>query len=55
MTLAEKCVDYRARQKISQDEFARRLGYSRQTVINVEAGRGVLKTTEARIRAFIDG
>ena len=38
MTLQEKMLDYRARERISQKELANRCGLSLQTVCSVENG-----------------
>lgn len=48
--LCEKMIEYRARHKLSQKEFAERLGVSLATIVNVETGRrGPGKTTRVRI------
>ena len=48
--LCEQMIAYRARHKLSQKEFAKRLGVSLATIVNVETGRrGPSKTTRVRI------
>ncbi len=37
--LAEEIVNYRARERISQKEFAARVGVSLQTICNIETGQ----------------
>jgi DNA-binding XRE family transcriptional regulator len=37
--LAEAIVNYRARERISQKEFAARAGVSLQTICNIETGQ----------------
>lgn len=38
MTLQERMLDYRARERISQTELARRVGVTLQTINSVENG-----------------
>lgn len=48
--LCEMMVEYRARHKMTQRQFAERLGISLATVVNVETGRrGPNKTTKIKI------
>lgn len=50
INLCEMMVAYRARNNLSQREFANRLGLSLATIINVETGRrGPSKTTRIKI------
>ena len=37
--LAEAIVNYRARERISQGEFAKKAGVSLQTICNIETGQ----------------
>lgn len=54
MTLAEKMVQYRAQENISQGELARRCKVSTQTVNNIENGlQSPSKLTEAKILLVI--
>ena len=56
MTLQEKMVAYRAKEKISQTELAHRCGLSIQTVNSVENGlQKPSKLTEAKIMLVIGG
>lgn len=55
MTLQEKMVLYRARERISQTELAHRCGLSLQTVNSVENGlQNPSKTTLAKILLVIE-
>lgn len=36
MTLSERMIEYRAKERINQSELARRCGVSTQTICNVE-------------------
>ena len=48
--LCEKMVAYRARHNMTQEEFAKMVGLSIATVVNVETGRrGPNKTTRIKI------
>lgn len=38
MTLQERMLDYRARERISQMELARRCGVTKQTIYSIENG-----------------
>ena len=55
MTLQEMMIDYRARNRISQKELAKRAGVTLQTINSVENGyQKPSKVTEAKIRLVID-
>lgn len=55
MTLQEKMVLYRARERITQTELAHRCGLSLQTINSVENGlQNPSKTTLAKIMLVID-
>lgn len=55
MTLQEKMVLYRARERITQTELAHRCGLSLQTINSVENGlQNPSKTTLAKILLVID-
>lgn len=52
--LAQAIVEYRARERISQREFARRAGLSLQTIYSIETGQQEpSRVTEAKIRLVI--
>ena len=54
MTIAEEMIYYRARERISQRELARRCGVSLQTVNCIENGlQEPSKVTEAKIYLII--
>ncbi len=54
--LCDMMVQYRARNNLSQTEFAKRIGVSLATVINIETGRrGPSKTTKVKILDLIGG
>lgn len=55
MTLEEKMIMYRARERITQTELARRCGLSLQTINNVENGlQKPSKTTLLKILFVVD-
>lgn len=55
MTLQEKMVMYRARERITQTELANRCGLSLQTINSVENGlQNPSKTTLAKILLVVD-
>ena len=55
MTLGERMIKYRARERISQGELAERCGLSLQTVNSVENGTQTpSKLTIAKIELVID-
>lgn len=51
MTLQERMVEYRAKERISQRELASRCGISVQTINSVENG---IQEPSARTRAIIE-
>lgn len=54
MTLAERMVEYRAKERISQTELARRCGLSLQTVHSIETeSQTPTKLTKAKIEIVI--
>jgi DNA-binding XRE family transcriptional regulator len=54
MTLQERMVEYRAKERISQTELADRCGVSYQTINSVENGtQEPSKVTQARIELII--
>jgi len=54
MTLGERMVEYRAKERISQTELARRCGLSLQTVHSVETeSQTPTKLTKAKIELII--
>lgn len=54
MTLQERMVEYRARQRISQTELAERCGVSYQTINSVENGtQDPSKVTVAKIELVV--
>lgn len=55
MTLAERMVQYRARNNLSQRAFAQKCGVSLQTINSVENGlQNPSKMTEAKILMVIE-
>ena len=53
--LAEQMITYRARERISQKELARRCGVSLQTINSIETETQTpSRVTEAKIRLVID-
>lgn len=56
MTLQEKMVLYRARERISQTELAERCGLTLQTINSIENGKqSPSKTTLVKIMDVIEG
>ena len=56
MELSELMVRYRAKERISQSELAKRCGVSLQTINSVENGvQTPSKVTEQKIRLVIEG
>ena len=56
MELGELMVRYRAKERISQSELARRCGVSLQTINSVENGiQTPSKVTETKIRLVVEG
>lgn len=54
--LAEAIVNYRARERLSQKEFAARVGVSAQTIWNIETGQqSPSRCTVAKIMLVING
>ena len=54
MTLQERMVEYRAKERISQTELAERCGVSYQTINSVENGtQEPSKVTQAKIELVI--
>lgn len=55
MELKEKMVLYRAKERISQSELARRCGVSLQTINSIENGyQSPSKVTEQKIKLVVD-
>lgn len=56
MTLVEEMVRYRAKERISQSELAKRCGVSLQTINSVETGQQEpSRVTEQKIRLVVEG
>lgn len=56
MTLIDEMVRYRAKERISQAELARRCGVSLQTINSIENGQQEpSKVTEMKIRLVVEG
>ena len=56
MTLQEKMILYRARERISQTELAERCGLTLQTINSIENGKqNPSKTTLVKIMDVIEG
>ena len=56
MTLVEEMVMYRAKERISQGELARRCGVSLQTINSIETGQQEpSRVTETKIRLVVEG
>jgi len=55
MTLSQEILNYRARERLTQQELADKVGVDRTTLLNAENGRYVSRLTEAKIRLVIDG
>lgn len=54
MSLQDEMVQYRAKHKISQTEFAERVGVTLQTINSIENGHQTpSKVTEAKIRLVL--
>lgn len=54
MTLQDRIVEYRARERITQSEFAERAGLSVQTICSVENGsQEPSRVTKAKIELVI--
>ena len=48
--LCQRMIEYRARNHLTQEEFAARIGVTTATVVNAETGRrGPSKTTRVKI------
>ena len=55
MTLQDEMIRYRAKENISQEEFAKRCGLSKQTVYCVENGiQEPSKITREKIRLVLE-
>lgn len=54
MTLAEKMIMYRARNRITQKELAQRAGVSYVTINKIERGEPAAAITQAKIRIVIE-
>ncbi len=55
MTLSEKMIRYRAKNKIGQREFAEKCGLSVQTICSIETEKQIpTKITEAKIMLVIE-
>lgn len=53
--LSEKMVFYRAKERISQSELAKRCGLTLQTIYSIEKGvQNPSRVTEAKIRLVIE-
>ena len=50
MTLADEMIEYRAKNRISQRELAKRAGVTLQTIWYIENGKVPTKITEAKVR-----
>lgn len=55
MTLSERIIEYRAREDISQEKFAARVGVGRSTIIKAENGRRISRLNEAKINRVLGG
>ena len=55
MTLSEKIIEYRARNDLSQSEFAAKVGVGRDIIGRAENGRKVSRLTEAKINLVLKG
>lgn len=56
MSLQEQMIQYRARERITQQEFAERCGLSKQAIHLVECGkRSPSKITQAKIELVLRG
>lgn len=55
MTLSERIIEYRAREDISQIEFAERVGVNRSTIVKIENGWAGSRLTEAKIERVLKG
>ena len=56
MELKDAMIMYRAKERISQSELARRCGVSLQTINSVENGtQSPSKVTEQKIRLVVEG
>ena len=54
MTLQERMIEYRAKERISQQELADRCGVSKQTIYSIENGmQEPSKVTHAKIELVI--
>ena len=54
VTLAESVIAYRARHRMTQEEFARLTGYTRATIVKIESGKRVRPVTEATVRMIVE-
>lgn len=55
MALSERIIEYRAREDISQSEFAARVGVDRTTINKAEKGVALSRLTEAKINLVLRG
>lgn len=53
MTLSDRIIEYRAREDISQAEFASRAKVDRTTIIKAENGGKVTRLTAAKIKRVL--
>ena len=54
MTLSDEVIQFRARHNLTQEELAALVGFTRQTILNIESGKSVRRTTEVKVRAVMD-
>lgn len=55
MTLADRIIDYRAREDISQAAFAIRANVDRGVINKAENGKNISRLTEAKIELVLKG
>lgn len=55
MTLADRIIDYRAREDISQAAFAIRANVDRGTIVKAENGGNISRLTVAKIERVLEG
>lgn len=55
-TIAQECIEYRAKNGLTQKQFAKMIGIATPTLIYIEnETRSTKKVTEAKIRMIING
>lgn len=55
MNLAQRIIEYRAKNKVSQEKFGELADLDRQIIQRIESGKPCRKTTEYKILKVLEG